>query len=288
MEALASAMAQVQPALLSTSVAEQRATWESAASGIPLLEGTEVRVVDVGGVGAEEVVAPGARPDRVVVHLHGGGYAIGSSRTHRAFASRLSSAAGCRVVVPDYRLAPEHPFPAAVEDAVGVLDTLIAEAGSPGSVAVSGDSAGGGLAIAAALGGAERPAAVVCWSPWVDLSSEALATADPPDDPVLTEEWLVARAQEYLGGAPASNPQASPARGPLGGLPPLLAQVGTRELLWPQTVALAEAATRAGASVELEEVPGAVHLWMLWLPDAPESRTSLERAGEFLRSRLER
>jgi acetyl esterase/lipase len=287
MASLAEAMAQVQPLLLETTVAAQRATWEASAAAQPLPDGTDVRGGEIGGVPVETVTAPGAADGAAVLHFHGGGYCIGSPRTHRAFAARLSLATTRPVVLPDYRLAPEHPFPAAVEDAVAVVEALAGDAPATRLV-VSGDSAGGGLAVAAVLAALERgataPAALVCWSPWVDLAPSALEDPERAEDPVLTPQWLARRAEDYVGDADLAQPWASPLHGDLGGLPPTLVMVGTRELLRGQAASLAKQAAGCGVAAELEEFPGAIHLWMVWLPDAPESAAALERAAAFVRA----
>jgi len=173
-----------------------------------------------------------------------------------------------------------------VDDALAVYGAL-AKA-EEGPVVVSGDSAGGGLAVTTVSGAAARglatPAALLCWSPWVDLAPGALDDPGRAADPVLTVEWLEQRAQDYLGDGDVAHPSASPLRGDLASLPPTLVMVGTRELLRPQAADLAKGAASAGVAAELEELPGAIHLWMLWLPDAPESRSAFERAGAFVRA----
>lgn len=293
MEATAAVLAQATPMLLEATVADQRATWDATAG--PLPDGVVVTAVEMGGVPAERVRAPGAAEDAVVVHLHGGGYVIGSPRSHRAMAARLSAACGATVVVPEYRLAPEHAFPAAVHDAVSVLEAAAAEVG-PDRVAASGDSAGGGLALAAVASrgaGAPGPCALVCWSPWVDLSPSGVlgpAPGAPPgpdgEEVVISRDWLDRCARSYLGRADGRHPLASPLLADLGRLPPMLVQVGTAELLLPDARRLAQSARAAGAEVDLVEVRGAIHLWMVLVPGAPESALAFERAGAFLRARL--
>jgi acetyl esterase/lipase len=288
MEAMAMALAQVQPALLTASVADQRATWESGAGSQVLPPGTEVRQRMLGGVPTEEVVAVGADRRLAVMHFHGGGYGIGSAVTHRAFAARLSAAVGRRVLVPEYRLAPEHLFPAAVEDAVSAYEVLAGELGTTDAISVSGDSAGGGLALSLLLVARDRrtplPGSVVCWSPWVDLTTHSLDDPELPNDPVLTRDWLAKMASNYLGGTDASHPLASPIHGDLSGLPPVLVLAGDRELLSRQADLLVARARDAGVDAELERLQGAIHLWMIWLPDALETRMAMERAATFVRS----
>ncbi|MHB8328697.1 MAG: alpha/beta hydrolase fold domain-containing protein, partial [Acidimicrobiales bacterium] len=164
---------QTQPDMLGAPVDQQRLMWEGIGALYPVTEGVAVSTVDAGGVPGEWVVAPGADETRVVLHFHGGGYVIGSPTSHRELAARLSAATGAAVLVPDYRLAPEHPFPAAVDDALVVYRWLLGRATDPGALALSGDSAGGGLVLSTMVGardaGDPLPAAAVCWSPWVDL-----------------------------------------------------------------------------------------------------------------------
>jgi acetyl esterase/lipase len=291
MTLVADALAQVQPTLLGASIADQRATWESSGASQPLPEGIDVRGEEVDGVPVDVVTAAEAEGQAPIVHLHGGGYCIGSPRTHRAFAARLSRSMGRPVVLPDYRLAPEHRFPAAVGDSLAVYAALSA-APDASPVVLSGDSAGGGLAVATALaaagGGLPAPAALVCWSPWVDLAAAALDEPDRAGDPVLSVDWLGLRAADYLGQADVADPLASPLHGDLEGLPPMLVMVGSRELLRPQAGELAKRAAASGVDVELEEFAGAIHLWMVWLPDAPESAAAFERAAAFVRGRAGR
>jgi monoterpene epsilon-lactone hydrolase len=284
----AEALAPALPAVLAAPVADQRATWEALAGSVP--DDVAVAALEPGGVPAEQVRAPGAAEDAVVVHLHGGGYVIGSPRSHRLLAARLSAASGATVVVPDYRLAPEHPFPAAVEDARAVVEAVVAEAG-PDRVAVSGDSAGGGLAVATLAAWPEdraRPAAALCWSPWADLSAGGVLGADPGEvgEVVISREWLAMCARSYVGDGDHADPLASPVYAGLGRLPPLLVQVGTAELLLGDARRLVARARSAGAEAELVELAGAIHLWMVLVPDAPETAQAYECAGAFLRACL--
>ena len=291
MAGAAEVLAQAIPAVLAAPLADQRATWDAMGGSVP--GEVSVTAAEVAGVPAEAVRAPGAAEDAVVVHLHGGGYVIGSPRSHRLLAARLSAASGATVVVPEYRLAPEHPFPAAVEDARAVVEAVVAEAGGA-RVAVSGDSAGGGLAVALLAAwpeGRPRPVGVLCFSPWVDLSGTGVLGDGGGDgaarvEVVLSREWLAMCARSYLGARDAADALASPVHAPLGGLPPLQVQVGTAELLLADARRLVAAARAAGAEAELVEVDGAVHLWMMLVPEAPESVSAYARAGAFLRARL--
>src|SRR5579862_317064 len=203
---------------------QQRAVYDALSTLAPPPDGTLVTEIDADGVHAEMVCAPGARNDVSVLHLHGGGYGIGSAAGYRGFAGRLSAACGAAVLVPDYRLAPEAPFPAALDDARCAYRWLLDGAGAPGKVAVSGDSAGGGLALALLAGqvaGPGAPAGLVLWSPWADLAV-ADDRGDGVEDPVLTVAWLQERAADYLQGHDPADPAASPVNARLDCLPPTL------------------------------------------------------------------
>lgn len=287
LEAAAAVLAQSIPLMLSGLLDNQRLAYDALALLYPPPLGTETRPVDAGGVPAELVRAPGVGSSTAVLHLHGGGYGIGSAAGYRGFAARLSAACSSPVLVPDYRLAPEAPFPAAVEDAERAYSWLVGEVGDPARLGVSGDSAGGGLALSLLTGGAgpgaPRPGALVLWSPWADLE-----VADGRDagveDPVLTVAWLQERAAAYLDGADPKDPAASPVHAELSGLPPTLVLVGSDEILRSDARRVVEGA--GGADMELFELAGGVHLWPHFVPEAPESAAALELAGRFLFDRL--
>ena len=282
-------MGQVTPTMLTAPLEAQRAAYDGLALLHPAPDDVVVLEEEAGGVPYERVVAPGADPDAVVLHLHGGGYGIGSPAGYRGLAARLSAASGAAVLVPDYRLAPEHPFPAALEDAARAYRWLTHEAPPPGGMALSGDSAGAGLALALLAElrsrGEALPEACVLWSPWADLAV-ADERAEGVEDPVLTVEWLQARAAAYLAGADPADPRASPVHAELSGLPPMLVLVGTDEILLPDARRVAERARAGGVDVTLVEAEGAVHLWMLLAPEAPESLAALATSGRFLSDRL--
>lgn len=267
-------------------LASQRASFEAMTADFPLAPDSEASPVQAGSVAAEWVVAPGADERRAVLYLHGGGYVIGSAATHRSLASRISAAAGSRVLVVDYRLAPEHPFPAAVDDAFAAYRWLLDEGFNPAALAIAGDSAGGGLTLALMARlrdeGLPLPAAGVCLSPWVDLEGTG-ASAEPGavDDPMVTREGIQAMAETYAAGN-LRAPMASPLYADLSGLPPLLMQVGTREILLDDARRIAAQAEAAGVSVTLEEEQGLIHVWHLF-PGVPESEQAVARVGDFLR-----
>lgn len=240
----------------------------------PAPRGAHISDTVLSGVPAVIVSAAPGYARRTVVHFHGGGYCIGSPGLARAWAAALSAQAGCRVVLPLYRLAPEHPYPAALDDARGVIRAVLADSG-PASVIVSGDSAGGGLALALALElrgyGAARPAAggdaagrgeiagCMLLSPWLDFRADRRAQPDlVRRDPLLSPEWLEACAAAYAPPAQWADPLISPLLASHDGLPPLLIQTGTDELLAPDGERLAASASAAGAQVSYTRWP---HMW---------------------------
>jgi len=271
--------------------ADQRAVWDMLALLYPLPDDVTVTAPDAAGVRGEWIDTPGADPGRVLLYLHGGGYVIGSPTTHRLLAGRLSAALGARVLLLDYRLAPEHRFPAALDDTVAAYRWILGLGHEPGQLCVAGDSAGGGLAVAATVAlrdqGVALPAAVACWSPWVDLSCTMPSiVARDERDVVLSKRWLTAMAAHYLHGVDATTALASPLYADLTGLPPLLVVVGTEEILYDEAAALATQAVAAGVDTEFEVFDGCFHLWMQLAALAPEAEAGIRRVAAFLRSRL--
>jgi epsilon-lactone hydrolase len=231
-----------------------------------LPRGTKVAEQTIAGVPAKLVSAgtPGQQdPPLTVIHFHGGGYCVGSARTARSWAAHLSAQAGCQVVLPEYRLAPEHPYPAALDDARAVTGELLAKA-APGSVVLSGDSAGGGLALALLLSlrdeGRDLPAGCILLSPWLDLGRDRRAEADlVRRDVLLTPGWLDACARAYADPAAWPGHLVSPLHAAHSGLPPLLIQAATSELLAPDAALLAASASVAGTDVTYSRWPGLWH-----------------------------
>ena len=253
-------------------------------------EGVTCTPVDAGGVSAEWSVAAGVDETKVVLYVHGGGYVMGSAGSHRDVTGRLSKAAGARVLSLNYRLAPEHPFPAPVDDAVAAYRWLLAQGISPGNIAVAGDSAGGGLAIATLLAlrdaGEPLPAAGIGISPWVDMegTGESMTTRAAVD-PVVQKEGLLGMAKLYLGDADPKNPLAAPLHADLAGLPPLLLQVGDAETLLDDSTRLAEKARAAGVDVTLKVWDEMPHVWHLFAPILPEGRQAIDEIGSFFQAR---
>ena len=268
------------------SIPEFRARIESLLAPYGMPQGTRVEPWPSG----ELVRGPGpVRGDRVLLWLHGGTYVGGSSATHRGLAARLSSAARCCVVTLDYRRAPEHPFPAAVEDTVAALRRLLDDGFSGSAIAVGGDSAGAALAVSACLAqreaSAPQPAGLVLVSPWSDLAFTGPSfTAAEERDPWMSGPRLRRSASLYLAGADPTDPRASPLHADLRGLPPMLVQVGGDEILRDDATRLAQRAAQAGVPVDLEVAPGMWHVWHLFAPRLPEGQAAIDRAGAWLRA----
>lgn len=272
------------------SVDEARAGWESLAARFPPADDLTYFREIANGVPVEWVEAPGADPARVVVYLHGGGYVMGSVPSYRAFAGRISRAAAGRVLLVDYRLAPEHRFPAAVDDAVAACRWLARREGGLARVVIAGDSAGGGLSLATMLAlrdaGHALPAAAVCISPSTDLAKTGASIhARAHLDPLVSVPSTFAHARRYLGddGDP-THPLASPLYASLQGLPPLLVMVGTHEILHDDSTRLADKARVAGVEVTLDIAQDMVHIWPFFAAILPEGQQAIERVGAFVRA----
>jgi monoterpene epsilon-lactone hydrolase len=267
---------------------EMRADFEQATSFFAVPADVRCEEVDAGGVPAEWIMTPEATAERIILYLHGGGYTIGSVKTHRELISRLSRVAGARARAINNRLAPEHPFPAAVEDATTAYRWLLKNGMEPSRIVIAGDSAGGGLTVAALVAlrdaGDALPAAGVCLSPWVDMEGIGeSATAKAEADPIVQREHLLEMAEAYLGGANPRTPLAAPLYADLAGLPPLLIHVGTAEVLLDDSVRLAERARAAGVDVVLEQWEDMIHVWHIFASILPEGQQALDRIGEFIR-----
>ena len=244
--------------------------------------------VDAGGVSAEWSVADGADQGKVILYVHGGGYVMGSAGSHRDMTGRLSQAAGARVLSLNYRLAPEHPFPAPVDDSVAAYRWLLGQGIQASNIAIAGDSAGGGLALAALIAirdaGEPMPAAGIGISPWVDMegTGESMTTRAAVD-PVVQKEGLLNMAQLYLGGADPKDPLAAPLHANLAGLPPLLIQVGDAETLLDDATRITERAQKADVNVTLKIWDEMPHVWHLFAPILPEGQQAIEEIGTFFK-----
>jgi phosphinothricin tripeptide acetyl hydrolase len=273
-------------------LAEQRARMDAIGDVFPVPEGTEIEAARLGGIDGEWVRARRARREAALLYLHGGGYAVGSPKSHRHLAAALSEASGLPLFLPHYRLAPEHPFPAAVEDAVAAYRGLLDMGLPPARLAIAGDSAGGGLTIATLVAARDRglalPACAVAISPWADLrpggeSSRPRAKRDP----MIRMEGLDQMAAAYVGNADPATPLLSPIHAELSGLPPLLIQVGTEEALHADAMSLTARAEDAGVEVSTESWGGMMHVWHFFHPILSEGRDAIARIGSFLKAHVE-
>jgi acetyl esterase/lipase len=275
------------PAEAGLSIEDSRAEFEALASQFQPTGDVRCEPVDAGGVPAEWITTPETVHERVIYYLHGGAYVEGSINTHREMISRLARAARARALAIDYRLAPENPFPAAVEDSTCAYRWLISNGVDPARLAIAGDSAGGGLTLATLVAlrdaGDPLPAAVVCLSPWVDLEmlGESM-TSRAEMDPMIQRDSLLVAARAYLGDAHARTPLAAPLYADLRGLPPLLIQVGTAETLLDDSTHLAERARAAGVEVIFEPWDDMFHVWQFCASILPEGQEAIDRIGEFV------
>ncbi|MPW16058.1 alpha/beta hydrolase fold domain-containing protein [Paraburkholderia sp. CNPSo 3157] len=223
-----------------------------------------------------------------ILYLHGGGYYFCSPQTHRAASFGLATRSDARVFSLDYRLAPEHPFPAALDDALAAYRHLLEEGTKPESIVIAGDSAGGGLALATLVAlrdaGNSLPAGAVLFSPWTDLAATG-ASLETNDgiDPMFHGPSVARAAKLYLGGTPATHPYASPLYADLSGLPPLFMQVSSTEVLLDDSRRVADKARTAGVDVDFEIWRKMPHVWQLWVPFIPEAGRSLDLAARFVR-----
>jgi epsilon-lactone hydrolase len=255
--------------------------WQICADCMPSLDGEWTRPV-----------APNhpAR-SRCILYLHGGGYVAMSPRTHRSLTSRLAAWSDTSLFALDYRLAPEYPFPAALEDAMAAFEELVSRLKSPSQIMVAGDSAGGGLALALLVAlrdlGVPLPAGAVLFSPWTDLAATGRSVIDNNDqDALLFGSWIPGLASHYLGTTPATHPLASPLYADLTGLPPLLLQASATEILLDDSRRVIARAVQAGVPARLQLWPNTPHGWQVFAPILPEGRCALRDAAAFVRTRL--
>ena len=272
---------------------EARENFEAMLAGIPVGEDVVFDTATVGGVPARWSTTPGASKERVLLYLHGGGYLLGSSLGYRPLFSALARDAGARGLALDYRLAPESPFPAAVEDAVSGYRGLLAQGIAPGAIAIAGDSAGGGLTVAMLVAardaGLPMPAAAVAISPWADLEcTGASMLSKAAADPAVDRVGLFQIGTVYLNGASPRSALASPIYASLAGLSPLLIQVGSAEVLLDDATRLAARAGEADVEVQLEIWPRMPHVWHLFAFALSEGREAIDRAGAFVAAQFQK
>ncbi|MEX1254727.1 MAG: alpha/beta hydrolase [Dehalococcoidia bacterium] len=272
-------------------IEQLRAGMDLMSANLPLAEGVGTEPVDAGGVPGEWLTPEGAAGGGTLLFLHGGGYVIGSVASHRSWVSRITKASAARTLLIDYRLGPEHPFPAAIEDATAVYRWLLAQGVDPARLAIAGDSAGGGLTAATLLAlrdaGDTLPAVAALISPWLDLACAGESMSSKAEaDPILSRELLQGWGAHYLNGADARAPLASPVYADLAGLPPLLVQVGTAEVLLDDSLRFAERARSAGVDVTLEPWDDMLHVWHMFYFILPEGQQAIERVGAWLGERV--
>lgn len=262
---------------------------ESAQFEMP--DGISVKKFNIDHIQTEWMIPPGAAADEMIYYLHGGGYMMGSITTHRALAAKLSLEAGSKVLLIDYALAPENPYPAALNDALKVYTWLIENGYKSVNIVIAGDSAGGGLALSTIIAARDKgillPAGIVLISPWTDLAGTGESmTTKAKKDPILTAETLPKIGQWYAGDIPLDDPRVSPLYADLSGLPPMFIQVGTAEILLNDSTRLASRAQDAGVEVELDIWQGQMHVWQMLWQRLPAARKAIEKIGTFTRKRL--
>jgi epsilon-lactone hydrolase len=274
-------------------LAELRAEYDEISDGDPHRSKINCQVVDAGRMNAEWISTPASDKDRAILYLHGGCYGMGSVQTHRDLMSRIAVEASMRVLGLNYRLAPAHGFPAAVEDAAAAYRWLLGSGLQPGRIAIAGDSAGAGLALAATImvrdEGLPVPGAILCISPWVDLalSGDSLESK-AAEDPIVSREMLLGWAKLYLGAHDPYTPLASPLYAELRGIPPKLIQVGSAEVLLDDSRRLAQRASAMGVDTTLEIWPEMIHVWHSFASILREARQAIEAIGSFVRQHLDR
>jgi acetyl esterase/lipase len=269
--------------------AERRARLDEVGSVWPTARDIVLDAVQFDQLSAEWSLAPASDSSRVLMYFHGGGYCSGSVLSHRRLVTEAGRAAAMRTLAVAYRLAPEHPFPAALEDAMTAWRFLLAQGYAPRDIVIGGDSAGGGLTLALIMklrdAGEPMPACAWLLSPWTDLtlSGETLATKDAVD-PIIHKGYLAELVDAYLPAAiDRADPRVSPLHANLEGLPSLLIQVGSAETLLADSTRLAAAAGEANVAVTLEIWPGMIHAWPLWNAQLGAGRRALAGAGHFMR-----
>jgi monoterpene epsilon-lactone hydrolase len=272
-------------------VNEQRRLLKELLSAQPLPDDVTVTAAELGGVPTAEITVDGIEPRHVVLYFHGGVYVMGDAFLAAGLGSQVSRRTQAKVVSVDYRLAPEHPYPAAVDDALAAYEALLDNGIGPSDIAFAGESAGGGLAVATLVNARDRglplPAAAFVMSPYADLTLSG-ATIDTRSevDPLLSREALEARVPDYTAGQDAALALISPIFADLSGLPPLIIQAGTHEVLLDDALRLAQQAVAADVEVTLDITPGVPHVFQAYGPLLDEADAALDRAGRLLSAHL--
>jgi epsilon-lactone hydrolase len=271
--------------------AERRERLDAIGSTSPPAGDIRLEPIDANGIAAEWSLAPGSDPSKVLLFFHGGGYCSGSIVSHRGMVTEAGRAARARTLAVGYRLAPEHPFPAAIEDARSAYRFLLDQGIAPSKIVIGGDSAGGGLTLAlmTSVRDAREPLPACAWlvSPWVDLQMIGASLAEKAvADPLISKSYLEELASAYLAGADPAHPLVSPLNADLAGLAPLLVQVGSAETLLDDAVRIARRAGAADVRVNLEIWPHMIHAWHLWAAQLEAGRRAIASAGAFIRAHL--
>ena len=270
-----------------------RAFLDQSAEMFPPSPEVRISAGTMGGVAGEHHRPKGAKDTATILYFHGGAYIAGSSASHRHLVAMLAQMAGMNAYLPDYRLAPENPFPAALDDAMAAYRGLLDQGSAPEKIALAGDSAGGGLVLATMLRlkqeGLPLPGAAACLSPWTDLAATGDSTVTNAEKDFLIMGGRPALQQfgmPYLGGADAKNPLASPLYGDPTGFPPLLIQVGEPEVLYDDSRRFADQARAAGVKVTFEPWPDMPHVWQTFAPILPEGKQALTHIADFFKKHL--
>jgi monoterpene epsilon-lactone hydrolase len=272
-------------------VSEQRRQLRELLSAQPLPAEVTVTAAELGGVPAAEITVDGIEPRHVVLYFHGGVYVMGDAFLAADLASQVGRRAGAKVFSVDYRLAPEHPYPAAVDDALAAYEALLHSGTAPSDIVFAGESAGGGLAIATLVNardhGLPLPAAAYVMSPYADLTLAGTTMETRREaDPLLSRENLQARITDYTAGQDAALGLISPIFADFSGLPPLIIQAGTHEVLLDDALRLAQQAATADVEVTLDITPGVPHVFQAYYPILDEAAAALDRAGQLLSAHL--
>lgn len=269
---------------------ETRESFDAEMGRIPLADNVTVESLSFGSVPAEKIAPANATPGKVLLYLHGGGHVFGSIKSHRHFVSRLAVATKATAYHIDYRLAPEHPYPAAIEDALTAYRAILDSGIVPADLVVGGESAGGNLAAALLLKlkdeNLPQPAGLYLLSPWLDMTTTAESYEKVgARDPMISREGIVGVAAAYLGNQP-DTPLASPVRADVAGLPPMLIQVGSEEVLLSDSTTFANNAAMTGIDVTLRVWAGMPHAWPLFHPFLRAGLPAIDETGAWMRKRL--
>jgi acetyl esterase/lipase len=273
-----------------TSVAQMRSDWNTAFGSCTVA--VSCQHISAGGVDSEWITPANAPRDKAILYFHGGGFRIGSVASHRDLISQIAVASGCRVLAINYRLAPEHRFPAALDDALAAYGWMLDQGLKPGHVAFAGDSAGGNLVLATILALRERrlslPVSAVLMSPWTDLAATGASYVSRAEtDPIHQRAMILVLAKNYLGGqGDPCDPLVSPLYADLRGLPPLLIQVGDRETVLDDSVMFADLARAAGVDVHLEVWNGMIHVFQMFGAELSEAHQAIASIAQFLNRHL--